>query len=141
MNTQFSLPGIQSIAYLLSQSLSEYLTMQAISKVPVAIDAALLNPICFSGEPTCECTQSNASIGLSQNLELTFCSKLQLPDNDYLAFLITDANGQSYLVGTKEEHPLIERVQSFGTPEGDPSTFTYRIQLTSPQALIPCSVA
>ena len=139
MNTLFSLPGIKSIDYLSADGLTEQLAMQSLAGMPLVIHTAR-TPIVFNGEPTCECTQTNAAVSPSQSIEFSFRSTQQIPDDRYLAFLVTDVNGRSYLIGTKEEHPLIERVQSFGNPDSEPSTFTYNVQLTSPRALIPCSI-
>ena len=134
MNDLFSLPGVKSISYIPASSLADKLGVQALAGLPIYIHATP-TPIEFNGDPTCECTHSNAGVSPSQSLEFSFRSTQQIPDDRYLAFL-----DHSYLIGTKEEHPLIERVQSFGNPDSDSSTFTYTIQLTSPRALIPCSI-
>ncbi len=139
MNDLFSLPGVRSISYIPASSLADKLGVQALAGMPIYIHATP-TPIEFNGDPTCECTHSNAGVSPSQSLEFSFRSTQQIPDDRYLSFLVVDVNGHSYLIGTKEEHPLIERVQSFGNPDSDPSTFTYTIQLTSPRALIPCSI-
>jgi hypothetical protein len=139
MSSHFSLPGIKSIAYLIADGLTEQLAMQSLAGLPIYIHIAN-TPIGFNGEPTCECTQSNAAVSPSQSVEFSFQSTEQLPDDRYLSILVTDVNGRSYLIGTKEEHPVIERVQSFGNPDSDPSTFTYNVTLTAPRALIPCTI-
>lgn len=139
MRTTFSLPGIQALAYLALNSLPDNLCMQSLAGLTIHLMCDLTN-IPFSGEPVCECTQTNAHIGLSQAVELSFKTGLEIPEEFYLAFLVLDANGDFYLIGTKEEHPVIERVKSFGTPDADPNTYSYTISLTAPRALIPCKV-
>lgn len=139
MTPCFSLPGISAIAFIRSSDLLPDLTLQALADFPITINPEP-TPIPFTGDATCETTQTNASVGPSQTAELSFLSRLQLPTDHYLAFLLTDANGQTYLLGTREDHPLIERIQSFGSPSADPSTFTYRVELSAPIALIPVTL-
>lgn len=139
MTDRFSLPGIQAIAYLAALTLPENLCMQSLAGVPVHIMADM-NNVPFNGEPLCECTQTNAQGGSSQSVEFSFRSTSELPSEFHLAFVVIDANGNYFLIGTKEEHPQIERVQSFGTPDGDPNTFSYTVSLIAPRALIPCRV-
>lgn len=139
MSNTFSLPGVKSIAYLAANTLPAELCMQSLSGLPVFVIADMMQ-VPFNGEPTCECTQTNAQGGSSQSVEFTFQATIPLPEEFHLAFVVIDANSNYYLIGTKEEHPLIERVQSFGTPDADPNTFTYNVQLTAPRALIPCKV-
>ena len=140
MCNHFSLPGIKAIAYLAAMQLPDNLAMQSLAGLEIGILVDMMN-IPFSGEPTCECTQTNAQGGTSQTVEFVFRSILQLPEEFHLAFVVIDANSRYYLIGTKEEHPVIERLQSFGSPEGDPSSNTYTISLTSPRALIPCKMS
>lgn len=139
MSNTFSLPGVKSIAYLAANTLPAELCMQSLSGLPVFVIADMMQ-VPFHGEPTCECTQTNAQRGSSQSVEFTFQATMPLPEEFHLAFMVIDANSNYYLIGTKEEHPLIERVQSFGSPDANPNTFTYNVQLTAPRALIPCKV-
>lgn len=139
MTDKFALPGIQAIAYLAANMLSDNLCLQSLAGLPVHI-LADMNNVPFNGEPTCECTQTNVQAGSSQTVDFNFRSTSQLPEEFYLSFVVIDANGNYFLIGTKEEHPAIERVQSFGTPDGDPNTFSYNVRLTAPRALIPCRV-
>lgn len=140
MCNHFSLPGISCIAYLAANSLPSHLTMQSMAGLQIFVVSDLTN-VPFNGEPTCECTQTNAQGSPSQSVELSFRATMQLPEEFHLAFLVIDANGDYYLIGTKEEHPLVERVQSFGSPDADPNSFTYNVSLTSPRSLIPCRVS
>lgn len=137
MSKSFSLPGIKTIAYMASNLLPQELCMQSLAGMPIYVSADMFN-VPFNGEPTCECTLTNASNGPSESVQFTFRANEVLPSEYHLAFLVIDANNDYYLIGTKEEHPLIERVRSFGTPESDPSTHTYTVSLTAPRALIPC---
>lgn len=136
MNTHFSLPGIKSIAVTEATDLPSQLAMQSLAGLPIS---APYSPedIPFHGEATCECTQTNTP-AQSETVELTFSSLVELPADKHLAFLVTDANRQPYLIGTREDHPAIERKQSFGSPDADSNLYTYTIQMNAPRALIRC---
>lgn len=141
MNTTFSLPGIKAIAYCYAQWLEPDLELLSISGVPIYISAPLTN-IPTSGDPTCECTHANQNKGGNEKVSLSFRSRFLIPSDEYLAFVIVDANDQAYIIGTKEEpHPLISRTQTFGTPGGDPALFRYEITHASVKALIPIKSA
>ena len=121
MDTHFSLPGIKSIAVASANAL------------PSELD------IPFHGEATCECTQTYAP-ALSETVELTFSSLVELPSDTHIAILVTDANRIPYLIGTKEEHPAFERRQTFGNPDSDSNIYTYTIRMSAPRALIRCVI-
>lgn len=140
MCNHYSLPGIKAIAYFASLMLPENITMQAMAGLKVRIAADMMN-IPFSGEPTCECTGTNTHGCSSQQVELVFQTNILLPESYHLSFVVLDVNGNYHLIGTKEEHPIVELRKNFGTPQGDPSCNTYTISLTSPRALIPCSMS
>ena len=135
MNTHFSLPGIKSIAVIPANDLSSELAMQSLAGLPISPPMAELIP--FHGEATCECTQTYAP-ALLEMVELTFSSLVELPADKHLAILVTDANHIPYLIGTKEEHPAIERRQTFGNPNSDSNLYTYTIRMSAPRALIRC---
>lgn len=136
MNTHFSLPGIKSIAVLPALELPSQLAMQSIAGLPVS---APYNPddVPFHGEATCECTGTNTP-AQSETVELTFSSLVELPTSEHIAILVTDANRQPYLIGTREDHPAIERRQSFGSPDSESNLYTYTIKLNAARALIRC---
>lgn len=141
MNTTFSLPGIKAIAYCYAQWLESNIELQSLADVPVYVTAPLTN-IPTAGEPTCDCDHANHNNGQNEKVTLSFRSRFLIPDGEYLAFVIVDANDQQYLIGTKEEpHPLISRTQTFGTPGGDPALFRYEITHASVKALIPIKSA
>lgn len=136
MNTHFSLPGIKSIAVVYANDLPSELAMQSIAGLPISAPSTA-EDIPFHGEATCECTQTYAPLH-AEKVELTFSSLVELPSDKHLAILVTDANRIPYLIGTKEEHPAIERRQTFGSPDADSNLYTYTIQMCAPRALIRC---
>lgn len=135
MNTHFSLPGIKSISVIPANNLPSELAMQSLAGLPISPPTAEVIP--FHGEATCECTQTYAP-ALSEMVELTFSSLVELPADKQLAILVTDANRIPYLIGTKEEHPAIERRQTFGNPDSESNLYTYTIRMSAPRALIRC---
>ena len=138
MNTHFSLPGIKSIAVASANVLPSELAMQSLAGLPISAPSTA-EDIPFHGETTCECTQTYAP-ALSETVELTFSSLVELPSDTHIAILVTDANCIPYLIGTKEEHPAIERRQTFGNPDSDSNIYTYTIRMSAPRALIRCVI-
>lgn len=141
MNPTFALPGVKHIAFIDASLLPESLGQLGIAGVPIYI-MGQFTPVPFSGEPTCIGSRTNASVGSSQTVELTFQSRIELPEDKHLAFLVIDANDSSYLIGTHEDpHPLIESEQTFGVPDTDANTTTYTVRYTAPRALLSCICA
>lgn len=132
----FSLPGIKSIAYAPASNLPTELAMQSLAGVPCFLPLGTVD-IPFHGEATCECTQTTLP-AQAEAVELTFSSLMEIPVDQHLSFLVTDANRIPYIIGTREQHPAIERRQAFGSPEADSNLYTYSIQLNAPRALIRC---
>jgi len=138
MNNKFSLPGIKRIAYLNAYELPDNLAMHALSGSPVVV-AQPLTSIPFTGEVSCTCTRSNAQGASNESVELVFQSLLCLPEDIPLAFLVTDVNDRTYLIGVREQpFPLIESSQGLGSPDGESGTTTYTITHKSPKAMISC---
>ena len=88
------------------------------------------------------CTRTNEHGAPNESVEMSFQSLLSLPDDVPLAFVVTDVNNRSFLIGAKEQPwPYVESSQGFGLPDGESSTTTYTITHKAPKALIPCSCA
>ena len=140
MKSHFFLPGIKSIYYVPCTSLPSSLMLHALSSMPIALTTGLV-PIPFAGDPTCECESANNNNGPSQSVTLTFQSLEVIPEDIPIAFALTDVNGQSYLIGTKEQpYPLITCRQSFGSPTGDAHSLAVEVAFTGPKALFPCEI-
>ena len=141
MNNHFSLPGIKALAYVNALELPSDLGLVGISGLPLTLMVQSVD-IPFTGEASCVCTRTNEHGAPNESVEMSFQSLLSLPDDVPLAFVVTDVNNRSFLVGGKEQPwPYVESSQGFGLPDGESSTTTYTITHKAPKALIPCSCA
>ena len=141
MNNCFSLPGIKSIACINALELPLDLGMVAVSGTPLALMIPFTN-IPLTGEASCESTRTNKDGSGNDSVELSFQTLMSIPGYMPLAFLVTDVNNRSYLIGTHEKPwPYIESSQAFGSPDGESSITTYTISYKAPKAMIPCTCA
>lgn len=136
-----SLPGIVAIGYLDCDKLTPNIAYRCGSQLPVGIFTAV-TPICFVGNPTCVASSQYKNNGRSFETTLKFSSNDNLPLNQHIGFVVKDASGKSYLIGTRErQFPTIKSSKSSGTPSGDPAVVEYEVKWTSAIcSLIPCSV-
>lgn len=137
---QPSYPGIVRIGYIYADNQPVYTIQRALVGLPItlflqATHIPLLSNALFSVETTNDCN------GTSQSITLTFRTTLQLPSQSALAFVVTDACGQSWLIGQLEKpYPSITATRSSGTPEDEAAVITYEVKHTAPAALKPCNV-
>ena len=140
MKSHSFLPGIKSIYYVPCSSLPASLMLKALSDLPITLTTGL-EPIPFADEPTCESEGANTNNGPAEQVTLTFQSLMVIPEDIPIAFALTDVNGQSYVIGTKEQpYPLITCRQSFGSPSGDAHSLGVEVAFTAPMALIACEI-
>lgn len=137
----FSLPGVKAISWLLANALSAGTQYQAMAGITVSINYKPTT-VTYVGEPELTCEGSNAGNGNEETATLSFQSCEVLPYFENLAFIVTDMDGQTFLIGSEEApYPLLTRTRVVGTPDGEPHRFTYEVKYTSIHALIPCKTA
>lgn len=131
------LPGISRIAYVLAETLSPYISMQAIAKVPVGVFARLSF---LSFDKRTALLETETELDNNDTIEtatLTFYSSEELPTGN-LCFVVSLVNGEQYLIGTKEApFPVVKREQTSGLPDGDAHTTKYTILYSNHMALVP----
>jgi len=137
MNHQ-SLPGIQAIGYVPSERLQREIMYKYLAGVSVGIFTDV-TPIAFVGVPTCETVSTYNNNGRVEQTTLRFATLDDVPLYRHIAFVVTDCNGQSYLIGQHEKpRPIIKESGHTGTPTGDPAVRTYEVTLYAQKSLIPC---
>ena len=63
-----------------------------------------------------------------------------VPLYQHIAFVVTDCNNQTYVIGQHEKpRPIIKESGHTGTPSGDPAVRTYEVTLYAQKSLIPCT--
>lgn len=91
------------------------------------------------GEAVCNVTRSHNNGQYTDKLTLEFKTPGDPMLPVYAGFVIVTNEGKSYMVGTKEQYPIIETDFGTGTPSGDPAAVTCKVTMNALRALIPCS--
>ena len=134
------LTGIKAIGWLDCRALPKRVDLSAISGMPVAI-LTDIHPIPFFDEPTCECKTKKDGAGYEDTATLKFLTSQKLPRSASLGFVVTDVNGQSYLIGSLEApQPQVECNQQTGIPSGDAAGYEYEIKHVSIRSMVPCVI-
>lgn len=135
-----SLPGVKSIGFVDPEYLQPNVAFKSIAGIPIGVFCHI-NSISICGEASCEAVSEYDNNGRSQKTVLKFNSSEELPTYFKLAFIVVDVNGDSYLIGAKENpYPVIKYSKSFGTPGGDPAVYSYEISFSALKSLIPCRI-
>lgn len=134
------LPGIKTLGYVQGKYLQRQMMQKSLAGLPVAIMTDI-TPINFVGDPTCEAASDYDNGGRIEKTTLKFITNdmiLQYPD---IAFVVTDTNGKSFVIGAREKpHPIIKMTISTGEPDGAPAVFSYEVTLYAQRSMIPCSI-
>lgn len=93
----------------------------------------------FVGVPECEATDAVENNGRAEKVEMSFRVKddPSLLTLRPLAFHIATASGHEYLIGTREEQPVVSIVTNTGVPSGTPAGYTIKVEMQALKALIP----
>ncbi len=135
--SQISLPGITAISYIPATNLPADLIFQALAGYPVTITAASTS-IPLASIPTCELEESPDNNTQTEKAKLTFTTLDTLPTITPLAFLITTAAGNHYILGTRERlYPTIKATTNTSIPDSSTAAHKYEVSFTARKALIP----
>ena len=134
------LPGIKAIGWVDCRHLPRRVALSAICGMRVAV-LTDVHPIPFFDEPTCECQTKKDGAGYQDTATLKFSSSEKLPRSACLGFVVTDVNGNSYLLGSHEApHPIIELTRQTGIPSDDAAGYEYEIKHVSIKSMVPCVI-
>ena len=135
-----SLPSITQIAYLPCSELSPDIQLRYKVKMPVAVYAGT-TPVKFFDTPTCEAVMEYENKGRVEHTTLKFSTLDELPTAYPVAFVVTTANGRSYLIGAMERpFPVVKIESTTGTPAGESAVNKVTVTFSSAKSLIPCIV-
>lgn len=140
MNSQcLSIPGIRQISYVPTSYLSHDVTYRAESGVPVLMTAQP-TVISLKGEAVCEVERKFDNNSQQETAKLTFYTLDELPPHRHIAFVITDMQGNSFVIGAREApFPIVKVAYTTGKPDGDASVRKYEVSFTARKALAPCT--
>ena len=134
------LPGIKAIGWVDCRHLPRRVDLSAICGMSVAV-LTDIHPIEFFDEPQCECKTKKDGAGYEDTATLKFLTSQKLPRSASLGFVVTDVNGQSYLIGSLEApHPTVEPTRQTGIPSGDAAGYEYEIKHVSIRSMVPCVI-
>ena len=140
MKQSQSLPGIKFIGYVLADNLQREMMNKHLANLPVGIFTDI-TPIAFCGVPTCEAVSTYNNNGRIEQTTLRFKTLDDLPTYRHVAYVVTDCNNQSYIIGQREKpRPIVKVTRDTGTPNGDPSVASVEITLYAQKSLIPCTI-
>lgn len=132
-----NLPGITEIRMLPAASLPPFLMEKSLAGIPIAVlDAA--ESVRFYGQPTCPTEQGDDHNGRLETATLTFSCLQAIPAVGY-AFLVRQASGQWWLLGTKELQPQVTKEYTTAAP-GEKSVCTITATLKAQKALLAVAV-
>lgn len=134
------LPGIKAIGWVDCRHLQRRVDLTAICGVPVPV-LTDIHPIDFFDEPTCECQHKKDGAGYQDTATLKFLTDKELPRSATLGFVVTDVNGNSFLIGSLEAPlPQVECNRRTGVPSGDAAGFEYEVKHVSIKTMVPCVI-
>ena len=132
-----SLPNIIDIYIVPCASLIPNITEKYRAGLPVAI-FPLPTAIEHHGSASCEAEQEYDNGGYSEKTVLQFTTTEDISHYPPLAFVVTDANGQSYIIGTQEApYPIIEITK---TIDKEVNVNTVKVTFTRRKSLVPCVI-
>ncbi len=132
-----SLPGITAISYVSCDSLPADLIYQALTGFPVTISSSATE-IALKSVPSCEVEESPDNNTQIEKAKLSFTTLDTLPTSMPLAFLITTAAGNHYILGTREKlYPTIKVTKNTSKPDAEAVVHRYEVSFTARKSLIP----
>ena len=132
-----SLPGVTAISYMPCGSLPADLIYQALTGFPVTISSSATE-IALKSIPSCEVEESPDNNTQIEKAKLSFTTLDTLPTSTPLAFLITTASGNHYILGTREKlYPTIKVTKNTSKPDAEAAVHRYEVSITARKALIP----
>ena len=136
-----SLPGIKFIGTVPANNLQRDLMLRHLAGLTVSIPEDI-TPIAFCGVPTCQAVSMYNKNGRIEETVLHFKTLDALPLNRHVAFIITDCNNKSYVIGQREcPRPIVKVTSETGAPDGAPAVSTVEITFYAQKSLIPCNIS
>ncbi len=90
------------------------------------------------GNASCEAEQQYEGGGYSEKTVLQFITAENVAQYPPLAFVLTDAQGQSYVIGAKEKpYPMLEVTK---TIDKDTNVNSVKVTFTRRKSLVPCMI-
>ena len=135
-----SLPGIKKIGILPANRLQRQIMYKFLAGIKVGIFADIKR-IRFCGSPSCEAVSQYNNNGRIEHTSLKFSTTEKIPTGEHIAFVVTDCNGDSYVIGQREKpRPIIVQTKNTGNPNGNAAVTNVEVSLYAQKSLIPCYI-
>lgn len=135
-----NLPGIVEIRWLDVSELSPNIEAKYLAGVPVAVMQES-HEIAFYGSAECQAVEEHDNNGRWEKTTLVFLTNDELPRKAAVAWVVKQANGQWWLIGTAERAwPTVKVTNTTGVPDGDRAVKTVEITHQGIKSLIPVSL-
>lgn len=132
-----SLPQIIDIYKVPCSQLSPNIPEQYCAKMPIRISGQI-SRIEHFGNASCEAEQQYEGGGYSEKTILQFNTTEDVAQYPPFAFVLTDAQGQSYVIGAKEKpYPMIEINK---TIDKDTNVKSVKVSFIRRKSLVPCDI-
>ncbi len=139
MSKCHSLPGIIDLRYTNCATLQQDIVYRALVGINIELDSHPTS-ITFLGDAVCEVEENFDNNIQVERTKLTFQTLEELPTHLHLAFLVKTADGEWFVIGSKERpYPTVKVTRSTGQPDGDPSARKYEVSFTARKSLALCS--
>lgn len=139
-NFNHSLPGIAQIGYCLCENIQPNIVLKHSSGIHVGVFTEI-TPVRFFGQPSYEAVEEYDNNGRKVLCTLKFVSNDNIPLHNHLAFVITDASGTSFIIGSRERpYPVVKSSATSGNPSGESNATTYEIKWSSVGMPIRCAI-
>lgn len=103
-----SLPGIKSIGYLPCANLSPLILQKHIVGIPVGVFSDL-TPVEHYGNASCVAEGEYDNGRMLEKTKLSFTTTSDIPTDKHIAFVVTDVEDKSWLIGLREApFPVVE---------------------------------
>ena len=132
-----SLPGSKAISFVPCHLLSPDIVEKYRAGIPIGV-FSLSTPIEHYGNASCEAESEYNNGTYIENTTLQFTTTDKLQQKPEPAFVVTDVQGQSYLIGCKEApFPVVDITQKL---DEDSNIYQVKVVFSRQKSLIPCAV-
>ena len=135
-----NLPGIVAISYCLCENIQPNIVLKHSSGIPVGVFTEI-TPVRFFGQSSYDAVEEYDNNGRKVLCTLKFVSNDNIPLHKHLAFVITDASGTSFIIGSRERpYPIVKSSATSGNPSGESNATTYEFKWSSVGMPIRCAI-
>ena len=132
-----SLPGIKSIGYLPCANLSPLILQKHIVGIPVGVFSDLTR-IEHYGNASCVAEGEYDNGRMLEKTKLSFTTTSDIPTDKHIAFVVTDVEDKSWLIGLREApFPVVEYQRKI---DASNNIWEVEVSFTCRKSLISCNV-